>query len=108
MKTLGKHCVPCEGGIPPFTQKEAEELLPLVPKWKRASNKLVCELKWKDFKEALAFVNKVGNLAEKEGHHPDIVIHWNRVTLTLWTHAIEGLSENDFIMAQKINALHPK
>lgn len=103
---LGKHCVPCEGGIPPITGKKAKEWMHMAPEWKLEKNKkIVRGFTFKNFKQALAFVNKVGEIAEEEGHHPDIEIHWNKVTLTLWTHAIEGLSTNDFIMARKINAL---
>jgi 4a-hydroxytetrahydrobiopterin dehydratase len=64
------------------------------------------EFEFKDFKEAMTFVNNVANLAEAEGHHPDITIHWNKVKLDLWTHSVDGLTENDFIVASKINKLN--
>ena len=64
------------------------------------------EFEFKDFKEAMIFVNNVADLAETEGHHPDITIHWNKVKLDLWTHSVDGLTENDFIVASKINKLN--
>ena len=104
---LSKKCVPCEGGIPPFTQEQIKQYVPLVPGWEVGENKkLQRDFKFKDFKETMQWVNKVADLAESEGHHPDILIHgWNKVRLELTTHAINGLSENDFILAAKINAL---
>ena len=87
---------------------EAEKLLPEVTDWQLLDEevlKLQREFKFKNFVEAIEFVNKVADLAEQEGHHPDFKINWNKVTLTLYTHAINGLSENDFIMAAKINAI---
>jgi len=100
-----KKCAPCEAGTPPLTETDARTYLADVPQWRLEGNKLVRELKLKDFKEALAFVNQVGDIAEDEGHHPDIHVSYNRVTLELWTHAIDGLSENDFIVAAKVDAL---
>lgn len=104
-KALEKHCMPCEGGIPPMPKKQAMGLLQEITGWKLQGNKIVKYLKFKDFKEALFFVNAVAEIAETEGHHPDIFIHWNKVKLELWTHAVNGLSENDFILAHKINQL---
>ena len=106
--TLRKHCIPCEGGVPPLSKKMAQELLPIVPGWVLQETKplkLSRVFQFKDFVQAMKFVNGVAKIAEAEQHHPDIVIHWNRVTLTLFTHAISGLSENDFIMAKKINEI---
>jgi 4a-hydroxytetrahydrobiopterin dehydratase len=102
-----QHCVPCEGGIAPLTKKDAEETMKHVPGWTLDTDgkHIRCSFTHKDFVEAMAFVNKVADIAEKEGHHPDIAIHWNRVDLDLWTHAIGGLSTNDFIVAAKVNAL---
>jgi 4a-hydroxytetrahydrobiopterin dehydratase len=100
-----KKCVPCEAGTPPLTTEQATGYLREVPQWRIEDNKIVREIKLKDFREALAFVNQVGEIAEDEGHHPDIHVSYNRVTLELWTHAIGGLSENDFIVAAKIDAL---
>jgi 4a-hydroxytetrahydrobiopterin dehydratase len=100
-----KHCTPCERGTPPLSPQETGLLAQDVPEWKLDQGKLVRKLKFRDFREAMAFVNRVAALAEEEGHHPDIQISYNRVTFELWTHAINGLSENDFILAAKIEAL---
>lgn len=91
----------------PLTAEEIEKYLPEVPGWEVLENKKIRrEFKFKDFKDAMAFVNKVADLAEREGHHPDIFIHgWNKVRIDLATHAIGGLSENDFILAAKIIAI---
>ena len=102
-----KKCVACEGGTPPMAEKDAQQLLSQVLGWTMIESKtIVRESAFHDFKEAMKFVNRVAELAESEGHHPDILVHgWNKVRLELSTHAIGGLSENDFIMAAKINAL---
>ena len=107
-----KHCVPCEGGTPPLPAEKEDEMLKQVQhdngKWilvRDGTHKITRLFSFKDFKEALSFVNKVGELAESEGHHPDIKIVYNKVQLDLFTHAVGGLSENDFIMASKINGL---
>lgn len=101
-----KKCVPCEGGQPPLKKEEVERYLPQVPKWSLEEGKLVRRLKFKNFKQAIAFVNKVANLAEEENHHPNILVFgWRNVKLTFYTHAIKGLSENDFIMASKVNKM---
>lgn len=107
MNLLNKKCVPCESGTPPLTAEEIEKYLPEVPRWEVFDSKKISrEFKFKDFKEAMTFVNKAADLAESEGHHPDIYIHgWNKVRLELSTHAIGGLSENDFILAAKIGAI---
>ncbi len=106
MELSQKKCVPCEGGTPPLTREQIEPYLPQVPRWELIENKMIRKkFKFKDFKEAMAFVNKVAGLAEEEGHHPDIHVSWNKVTLELSTHAIKGLSGNDFIVAAKIEKL---
>jgi len=100
-----KRCVPCEGGMPPLTPAKIDELLKEVKGWKVIENKKI-EKKFTfiDFKSALGFINEVGDIAEFEGHHPDLNLHnWNKVTITLSTHAVKGLSENDFILAAKID-----
>ncbi len=101
-----KKCVPCEGGIDPFDQEQIKPYLEVVPGWKVSddSTSIHRDYTFKDFAEALAFVNKVGSIAESEGHHPDITLGWGKVGITLTTHAIKGLSENDFILAYKIDA----
>ncbi len=103
-----KHCVPCEGGTKPMSRSEAEALLASVGGWKLVDGeplKIARSIKFKDFAAAMRFVNTLAEIAEAEGHHPDICISWNRVKLELVTHSIGGLSENDFIMAAKINEL---
>lgn len=108
MDLAKKHCVPCEGGSPPFSEQQESEYLDKVPRWSLlhdGEHKIRRQFSFRDFKEALAFVNKVGELAESEGHHPDIKIVYNKVQLDLFTHAVGGLSENDFIVAAKIDKL---
>jgi len=104
-----KHCVPCEIGTRPFDLETINELLRVVPEWKLEDTKIIKRgFRFKDFVEAMKFVNKVANIAESEGHHPDIFISYNYVRIMLMTHNIGGLSENDFIMAAKINELYIK
>ena len=109
MELLQKKCVPCEGGVAPLKDEEVERYLNDVPDWrlnKGDVNKIERDFTFKNFKAAMEFVNKVADLAEKEGHHPNILVHgWNKVKLILYTHAIKGLHENDFVMAAKINQL---
>jgi len=107
MSLTQKTCVPCQGGIPPLTPDEAKGYLDQVPGWElsAASDRLHRGFKFGDFVAALAFVNKVGELAEAEGHHPDIAFGWGYADVTLFTHKINGLHENDFIMAAKVNTL---
>ncbi len=103
-----KTCVPCQGGVPPMESDEVEELLTEVKGWDLLGGtppKIQKEFKFKDFTESMDFVNEIGELAEEEGHHPDIEISYNVVTLQLYTHAIDGLHENDFIMAAKIDEI---
>jgi len=102
-----KSCVPCRGGIPPLTEPAAKDLLRRTPGWSLAENgtRLQRSFEFRDFVAAMEFVNRVADIAEHEGHHPDIAIHWNKVDLVLWTHKIGGLHENDFILAAKINRL---
>ena len=102
-----KHCVPCEGGMPPATKEEAEILLGRVKDWKLSGDAkhISKEFKFKNFLEAMAFANKITAIAEEEGHHPDLSIGWGRVGVELTTHAIKGLSENDFILAAKIDKI---
>ncbi len=101
-----KKCVACEGGVPPLTEAEISKFKPQTPDWEVSSDRtsISREFRFKDFKGALAFVDKVGALAEEEGHHPDINLHgFKNVLITLSTHAIGGLSENDFILAAKVD-----
>lgn len=107
-----KHCVPCEGGTPPLTNEEEDRLKQQTPDWILLRNdgttivhKIRRQFTFTDFTEAITFVNKIADIANKEGHHPDIYIFYNKVQLELFTHAVGGLSENDFIMAAKIDKL---
>ena len=103
-----KHCVPCEGDTKPMAPTAAEAYLAQVAGWHLVSGeplKIARRLRFKDFAQAMQFVNRAAEVAEAEGHHPDLCVSWNRVSLELFTHAIGGLSENDFIMAAKINSL---
>jgi 4a-hydroxytetrahydrobiopterin dehydratase len=108
MDLTKKKCKPCEGGMAPLTPDEARVLVAQVPKWKLRKDepRLWREYTFKDFVRAMKFVSKVAELAEEEGHHPDIHIHYNKVKFVLWTHDLGGLSENDFILAAKIDGLN--
>jgi 4a-hydroxytetrahydrobiopterin dehydratase len=102
-------CVPCRGGEPPLSQEEIDKRMADVPGWQVKTVEGVKRLervyKVKDFKEALALTNKVGEIAEQEGHHPRIVTEWGKVEVQWWTHKIKGLHPNDFIMAAKTERL---
>ncbi len=100
-------CVACEGGVPKLTEGDAKAFLTHTPSWTLSPDYTSVErtFTFKDFKEALAFANKVGAIAEDEGHHPDITVGWGKVRVFLTTHAIKGLSENDFIVAAKVDKL---
>ena len=102
-------CLPCRGGEPTLTKAEIEDLMFQVPQWQVMERDGIPRLervfKFKNFVEALAFTNKIGALAEEQGHHPLIVTEWGRVTVQWWTHVIRGLHRNDFIMAAKTDGL---
>lgn len=99
-----KTCVPCRGGVPPLKGAELNQLHQNVPAWTVVKeHHLQREFRFPDFKEALAFVNRVGALAEEQGHHPDILLAWGKAEITIWTHKVDGLTESDFIMAAKID-----
>lgn len=101
-----KKCIPCEGGEP-LPEKEIECRFSALRRWKIEEGKRLNKAyEFKDFAEAMEFVNKVAGIAESECHHPDIYIFYNRVELKLWTHAVGGLTENDFIIAAKIDEIH--
>lgn len=99
----GKRCVPCEGGVPALTADEIAPLLAQVSGWSLDGSRLTKTYRFPDFAEALAFVNRAGAVAEAEGHHPDLFLGWGRVGVELTTHAIGGLTENDFILAAKLD-----
>ncbi len=105
-----KTCTPCRGGIPPLTRAEAEALQVQAPHWELRDDAHRIERTFRlgNFREALAFVQQIGELAEAEGHHPDISFGWGYVTVSLRTKKIKGLHENDFILASKIDRLAEK
>ncbi len=106
MSLAEKSCVPCRGGVPPLKGSALNELRREVPDWEVVNeHHLKRTFKFPDFMQALAFVNKVGEVAEKEGHHPDILLGWGKAEVTTWTHAVDGLTESDFILAAKIDRL---
>lgn len=105
MSLRAKHCVPCEGGVPKLTAADVARFAPEVPAWSVRDDKLHRTFTFRDFVAAMRFVNRMADVAEAEGHHPDFIVHYNEVQVTIWTHAIGGLSENDFILAAKIDAL---
>ena len=106
MSLADKKCVPCRKDAPRLSPIEAAKLARETPEWTLNGtwDRIAREFTFKDFDAAMKFVNKVAGLAEEVGHHPDFVIHYNKVELVLWTHKIGGLHENDFILAAKIDA----
>ena len=102
-----KTCVPCRGGVPPLKGEQLASLQKQVDGWNvMQEHHITKTFKFPDFRQALNFVNQVGNLAEEQGHHPDIFLAWGRVEITIWTHKIDGLTESDFILAAKIDQLY--
>ena len=100
---LPERCVPCRGGVA-LTRDDAREHSLLLTGWELAFPRLRREYRLKDFRRALAWVNRVGEIAEEQGHHPDVhLTDWNRVALELWTHAVDGLHVNDFVLAREID-----
>jgi 4a-hydroxytetrahydrobiopterin dehydratase len=101
-----KQCVPCRGGVPPLRGDEIQRLQAQLNGWVvELEHHLKKNYGFSDFAEALKFVNRVGELAEEQGHHPDICFGWGKVEITIWTHKIDGLTESDFILAAKIDEL---
>lgn len=99
-------CVPCEGGVPALDDERiAAYLDELGGGWTLSGGRLAIELRFPDFRTALDYTNLVGELAEREGHHPDILLGWGKVRILLWTHAASGLTENDFVLAAKISQI---
>lgn len=105
MELRAKRCIPCEGGVPRLDDAEIARLLGEVSGWEVRDGKLRKRIVFRDFVAAVRFVNRIAEVAEAEGHHPDFCVHYREVDVTIWTHAIGGLSENDFILAAKIDAL---
>jgi len=111
MSLADQTCVPCRGGVPPFTRAQLEPLLPQIPQWELVEeggrpHHLRRVFRFPDFKSALAFVDAVGEESEEQGHHPDIELGWGRVGITIHTHKIDGLAEADCILAARIDRLH--
>jgi 4a-hydroxytetrahydrobiopterin dehydratase len=100
-----KHCVPCTGETPKIELDQARKLVEELPGWELRGETLFRRFEFPDFAGALAFVDEVGRVAEAEGHHPDLRLGWGYVEVELTTHAIHGLSENDFILAAKVSKL---
>lgn len=111
MNTLvNEKCVACRADSPRVTTEEMQKLMPLLPEWRVVEEdgvpRLEREYKLKNFAEALAFTNRVGELAEMENHHPALLTEWGKTKVTWWTHKIHGLHRNDFVMAAKCDALY--
>ena len=106
MSLANKSCVPCRGGVPPLKGDAVKVLLTEIPGWTAPNDHHVFRVfQFPDFKTALDFVNRVGALAEEQGHHPDLLLAWGKVEVTIYTHKIDGLTESDFVLAAKIDPL---
>jgi len=102
-----RQCVPCRGGVPPMKGEQINEMSSQLPDWQVVNeHHLQRNYRFKDFRESLDFVNRVGELAEEQGHHPDICFGWGKADITIWTHKIDGLTESDFVLAAKIDKVH--
>jgi 4a-hydroxytetrahydrobiopterin dehydratase len=106
MKLQEQKCVPCHSGMPSLSKQQAREMLNEIPDWTLNDNSIERMFAFKDFKDSIDFVNKVAEIANEQDHHPDIHIYYNKVRIELTTHKIKGLSENDFILAAKINSIN--
>ena len=100
-----KRCKPCEGGVKPFTADEAKQLLKGMEGWAIENGRLAKTYPFRNYYETMAFVNALAWISHREDHHPDLGVHYNKCRVEYWTHAIGGLSENDFICAAKADAL---
>ncbi|MCB1214927.1 MAG: 4a-hydroxytetrahydrobiopterin dehydratase [Deltaproteobacteria bacterium] len=105
MKLTQKKCKPCEGNVPKLKREEAKKLLKEIPTWELRGEKIFKAYRFKNFLDSIAFVNRMADLAEDEGHHPNFAVNFKEVDVTIWTHAINGLSENDFILAAKLDEI---
>ena len=104
MPLADKECVPCKGGVPALKGAELQALQSEVPGWEVVDEHHLHKLyRFPDFKKALEFVNRAGAIAEEQAHHPDLLLKWGKVEVTIFTHKIDGLTESDFILAAKID-----
>ena len=106
---VGERCVACRSDAPRVAEAEIAQLMPLIPEWTLTEHdgipRLERTFRFKDYRQALAFTQRVGDLAEEEGHHPAMLVEWGRVKVSWWTHKIKGLHRNDFVMAAKTDRL---
>ncbi len=106
---VGERCMACRSDAPRVTEAEIAQLMPLIPEWKLVEHEAIPRLertfRFKDYRQALAFTQRIGDLAEEEGHHPAMLVEWGRVKVSWWTHKIKGLHRNDFVMAAKTDRL---
>lgn len=109
MNLAQKKCAPCSGDVPPLQREEVEKYLHEIGNWTLVDDhKLHKSIEFKNFKDSLALANKIGEIAEDEGHHPDLLVRWGELVITIWTHKVDGLTEADFILAAKIDELLKK
>lgn len=99
-----RHCAPCTSATPRLTTASAHALAVQIPDWQVTDERLVRRFVFPEFVAAMAFVNRLAAIAEREGHHPDFAVHYRQVDVTIWTHAVGGLTENDFILAAHVEA----
>ena len=106
-KLADKHCVPCRGGVPPLKGEQLTPYAEQLPDWKIIEEHHISKsFPFRDFKTGLDFVNRVSAVAEEEGHHPDLCLAWGKVEIKIYTHKVRGLTENDFVLAAKIEELY--
>jgi 4a-hydroxytetrahydrobiopterin dehydratase len=104
MALADKTCIPCRGGVPPLKGDALKPLQAEIPDWEVVNEHHLHKVfRFPDFKQALAFVNRAGAIAEEQAHHPDIFLAWGKAEITIWTHKIDGLTESDFVLAAKLN-----
>ena len=107
MSLADRDCIPCQGGVPPLETAELQALRAKLPDWEvRGDHHLFRAYRFPDFQMALDFVNRVGAVAEQQGHHPDLMLAWGKVEVTIFTHTIDSLTESDFVLAAKIERLY--
>jgi 4a-hydroxytetrahydrobiopterin dehydratase len=106
MPLADQTCVPCRGGVPPLQGDAIKALRAEIPEWEVPNDHHLFRIfRFPDFKQALDFVNRAGAIAEEQGHHPDLLLAWGKVEVTIWTHKINGLTESDFVLAAKLDRI---